>query len=79
MTGLSFIALFVVITVSLYPFIMSEAQRLGPSATDTLNNPFGGAYESPPQIVMTYNNTEHRCIGFLQLQDIRDTWRDSHL
>lgn len=59
MTGLSFIALFVVITVSLCPFMMSEAQRLGPSATNTLNNPFGGAYESPPQIVMTYNNTEH--------------------
>ncbi len=60
MIGLPVIALFAVVTAFLYPFIMSEAQRPGSStATDTPHNPFGGAYESPPRIVMIYNNTEY--------------------
>jgi hypothetical protein len=39
---------------------MTEAQPPGSVPTsDNPTNPFGGPYESPPQIVMVYNNAEY--------------------
>jgi hypothetical protein len=61
MISLSAIMLLIVVTAFLYQFMTSEAQRPGSSATNTNtpHNPFGGAYESPSQIVMVYKNTEY--------------------
>ena len=44
-----------------YPIITSHAQELADSVS-TVNspaNPFGGAYESPPQIVMIHSNIQY--------------------
>ena len=58
LTPLLVVVIFVVLAPDLYSPIMIEAQRPGsPLTTNNPTNPFGGAYESPPLIVMVYNNT----------------------
>jgi hypothetical protein len=71
LTLLSAVVFTVVLVPELYlPNITTEAQR--PGSTINANNPtnpFGGSYESPPQIVMVYNNTEY--LGMLDSYSFR--------
>lgn len=58
---LSSLILFMVGIISIhYIAMVSHAQQLGSSVTsNTPTNPFGEAYEGPPQIVMIHNNTKY--------------------
>ena len=70
LTPLLVAVIFAVLTPDLYSSIMIQGQR--PGSVHTTNNPpnpFGGAYESPPQIVMLYNNTEY--LGVLDSYSFR--------
>ena len=54
LTPLLVAVIFAVLTSDLYSSIMIQAQRPGSVlTTNNPNNPFGGAYESPPNVSTT--------------------------
>jgi hypothetical protein len=57
LTSLLAVVTCILSVLNLHLSITTEAQRLGSVLTaNNPTNPFGGAYESPPQIIMVYNN-----------------------